>query len=379
MNQIYEDFQHRARQPFAIGLAPMEGVSDFAFRMWISAAQALDFIVTPFLRATSGYEARHIPRNFCPEVLDSGLQMKGTLVIPQIMGSDVSDVCRVSEYFLNHVSFVDLNCGCPSATVFKHGAGSALLRDANQFYKFLKGCEDRLGEKKYSVKMRLGVASPSEFPSLIEALSQLKPALVTVHGRTQKEGYSGAARWAEVEMAARDLRCPVWGSGDIVDSLSLQRRRSLAPSAVGAMIGRGVLANPWVFWGLENRCSKILASTVFWALASFAVLQDAQFKTGEAFIHAMGVIRPWERQLGVCPQKWNEFYCEVFCALFGGLALPVQLNCDPRVLSRLKQLVKFMGVGELESCRVVILRVSTVAEFFQKLSGAILENNTSME
>ncbi len=378
MFQIYEEMNHSARRPFAIGLAPMEGVSDYAFRMWLSAIAPMDFVMTPFLRATAGLEYRHVPTLFCPEVLEPSCAPTFP-VIPQFMGSCPDDVCRVAEPFLRRVDFVDLNCGCPSSTVFRHGAGSALLQDPFRFQGFLSRCQERLGKNRFSVKLRLGIQSPDEFFSLLDVLGTVSPALVTVHGRTQKQGYAGEAQWEPVEIAARRLACPVWGSGDVVDSETLAMRKRMAPSSAGVMIGRGAMANPWIFHDLKHGSGDVSAASVYWAFAVFAILQEAQFRGAPVMLALVRAIRPWELCLGSSAEAWEGAFFQICEHLFAASVTPCALVCDARVLSRLKQVTKLFRVGSPSFASTGLLQVKSVAEFFDLLGRAILEKRLPLE
>ena len=381
---MYEEFASSASQNLAIGLAPMEGVSDFAFRMWLSAICPFDFLVTPFLRATAGYDFRSVPPLFCPEIFDECFH-KRLRVIPQFMGSSPEDLCKVALPFLDHSPYVDINCGCPSATVFRNGAGSALLKDPNRFFLFLKCCEEILGQRKYSVKLRVGVASPAEFADLLSALEQLKPALITVHGRTQKEGYTGLSRWDLIQQAAVKLPCPVYGSGDVVDSRTLLEKRAVAPAIQGIMIGRGAIANPWVFWNLkylncdcgslsqQQSNTNVEFGTLYWALGVFALFQEAQFRGPDSVLHVVRTFRPWELLLGVDVQAWQDFYEKLSAHLFVKILQPKDLTCDERVISRLKQITKLLKVGNNSIAQTKLLRTASVAGFFAFFESAVLE------
>jgi tRNA-dihydrouridine synthase len=370
--QMYEDSGFSASRKLAIGLAPMEGVSDYAFRMWLATFAPLDFMVTPFLRATAGLEFRHVSQLFCPEVLLPECAVPYN-VIPQFMGSDAEDVCRVAEPFLKHCEFVDLNCGCPASTVFKHGAGSALLQNPERFYAFLMRCQELLGERRFSVKLRLGIQSDGEFDSLLDVLGRVRPRLVTVHARTQKEGYTGVARWNLIERAAQELSCEVWGSGDVVSGVTLGERLKMAPSVRGVMIGRGAIANPWVFEAVSGRGPLVPWKAVFWALSVFALFQEAQFRGPRELFSLVLFVRPWEASLGHDEQLWRDFYLKCVTQVFAKNIDSRNLVCDERVLSRLKQIVKLLRVHDNSFAQTGLLRVSRTSEFFELLERLILE------
>lgn len=257
------------------GLAPMEGVTDFATRLWITQNGAPDFTTTPFLRVTKDYPSKRISANFFPE---SQLTKAHGVVpcIPQLMASEEEDLIRISRHFLESVPFVDVNCGCPSPTVVGHGAGSSLLRDPQRFADYLRRIVEALGDGRLSVKMRVGFTHEDEFPRLLDVLAELPLARLTLHGRTRADRYRGQARWHWMDMAARRLSYPVFGSGDVVDTSSLKARLERAPTLAGVIVGRGALRNPWVFAELKGS-PKIISRAYFAAsIVQFVLLQEMQ-------------------------------------------------------------------------------------------------------
>ncbi len=374
MSQLYVEFKDAAREGFAIGLAPMEGVGDFAFRQWLAAIHVPDFFVTPFLRVTPGFEFRSVSPLFCPEIFE----MKGCVsvpVIPQFMGSDASEVCRLAESFLAATSVVDINCGCPSSTVFRHGAGSALLRRPDSFRAFLQRCDEILGPRKYSVKMRVGVSSSDEFDALVAAFEGLQPALITVHGRTQKEGYTGKSRWDLVERCARRVApIPVCLSGDVTGPASLDAARTSAPSVKQVMIGRGVLSDPWVFAGLAGGVGTARElELVFWTLATHALFQEAQCRGGRFLFEFVGRLRPAERKLGFSVEGWRDFYFESSVFLFGAARMPRNLVCDGKVLLKTKQLLRQLAPERVPLEIVGLLRTSELSDLFDCFESSALK------
>ena len=175
------------------GLAPMEGVTDFAFRLWISLCGAPDFAWTPFLRFTDTFPFK-IPELFVPE-LDFPGRITPFKVIPQLMGPEVKDFIRVAEMLLPKCEFVDLNCGCPSPTVTGNGSGSSLLKTVERFYGYVEKAVQELGPNRVSVKMRTGYNSEEECVTLVTAIAALPLAQLTIHGRSRVDRYKGKANW----------------------------------------------------------------------------------------------------------------------------------------------------------------------------------------
>jgi tRNA-dihydrouridine synthase len=259
-----------------LGLAPMEGVTDFATRLWFQWIGGMDFTWTPFLRVTDTFPLK-FPEFFAPELE----RLKGRFPVPltvQVMGSRPDDVVRTHDLLQDRVSFLDLNCGCPSPTVVGSRAGSSLLERADIFRSFIDFVTARVGPGRLSVKMRTGFHTASEFPTLLSAIADQPLRHVTVHGRTRPARYTGKADWNLVAMAAKRLACPVIGSGDLCDKEQVICVQQGLPKLETAMIGRGALRNPWIFNGA-------ITSPVIAALVAFIVLQDTQFESPEFLIN----------------------------------------------------------------------------------------------
>jgi tRNA-dihydrouridine synthase len=258
-----------------LGLAPMEGVTDFATRLWFQWIGGMDFTWTPFLRVTDTFPLKY-PEFFAPEIH----QLKGLLPVPlifQVMGSRPEDVVRTHDLLGDRVTFLDLNCGCPSPTVVGSRAGSSLLERADIFGAFIEFITKRIGARRLSVKMRTGFHSATEFPTLLAAIAEQPLKHLTIHGRTRPDRYRGKADWQPAISASDKVPYPIIGSGDLCDQAQIIKMRIHAPKVSSVIIGRGALRNPWVF-------VDAVAAPIVPALAAFVVLQDAQLESEQDLI-----------------------------------------------------------------------------------------------
>ena len=235
-----------------IGLAPMEGVTDFPARIWFSLAAAWDVLCTPFLRVTDDYPHEgQFPVDFCPELT----RLKGYVrypLVPQLMGTDARRFVQVAAQLLPDSAMIDLNCGCPAPKVVGKGAGSALLSDPELFFDLIEKIVAQLGPGVVSVKMRSGFYQDGEFGGLLTRLYDFPLYWLNVHGRTRLDRYRGEARWALAALAAERAPWPVVGSGDIV---SYEKYLAMSPMLrllKGVFVGRGALRNPWLYTELRT-------------------------------------------------------------------------------------------------------------------------------
>lgn len=257
----------------------MDGITDCAYR------RIVDEVATPSVLFTEFTNVEGLARN-PTRLLDAFLYHKTTTpTVAQIFGSTPEDfytatlmVCAMG------FSGVDINMGCPDKNVSKHGAGAALIRtprlaqrivkavrqatidfaegadlkpllppDALQFIEgFL--AREHIQVKRVripvSVKTRIGYDSVVT-KEWIRVLTEVKPDLITVHGRTLKQLYSGVSNWEEIGKAAaiaHENGIVVLGSGD-VQSLEDAKKRIATYSTDGALIGRATFGNPWIFSG----------------------------------------------------------------------------------------------------------------------------------
>lgn len=258
------------------GLAPMEGVTCFATRLWFSLTSQPDFAMTPFLRVTKEYPWKRVSSMYAAEIFELKNAVSYKL-IPQLMGTSPDDLERIATPLLSGAPFVDVNCGCPSPKVVGSRAGSGLLEDREVFAAFLEGLQQKLGHDKFSIKMRSGFLSESEFPALLDIASSIKMAQLTLHPRTRKDRYTGRANWDLIATASRECEFSVVGSGDIVDFNTLNTLKNFAPNVNTVIIGRGALRNPWIFEEIRSGKSVCISrNALLFSLATFALLHEFQ-------------------------------------------------------------------------------------------------------
>lgn len=286
------------------GLAPMEGVSDWPFRLWFALNGPISFMSTPFLRATDSFP-KAIPSDFAPEL---GQLPAPYELIPQIMASRPEDFIRTAQLWLKDgASFVDLNCGCPSPNPVSGGAGSSLLKSSHTFLDFVRKAADVLPAKSFSVKMRTGFDGEDLFYEFIDGLKSLPLRQLTVHGRTRKDRYDGEARWDLIDHARRELPFPVVASGDIVSRESWALKAQKYPAIERVIVGRGALRNPWIFRELAGEDLVMSKETLLLALAVFGRIMDLSY-TDMAGLRARASEGMFDRTPGTDQTAWASLW-----------------------------------------------------------------------
>lgn len=232
--------EHIRIQPNII-LAPMAGVTDSVFRRLVLGIGGCGLVSTEMTSAASVSPRamkRHHLLDFLPEERPLTVQLSGNdpeLVAQaaqrvEILGADV----------------IDINCGCPSPKVTGGGHGSSLLRDLPRLDRLLRAVRAAV-RIPLTLKFRAGWDEDSlNYVDTARIAEAAGVAALALHPRTREQAYRGTADWSRVAEVKRHVSIPVIGSGDVVDAWDALRR--LHESGVdGVMIGRGAMANPWIF------------------------------------------------------------------------------------------------------------------------------------
>lgn len=227
-------------------LAPMEGVTDAAFRAVMLALhepQHLGGSTTEFVRVVDHAVPRHILR-----------EALGPVVSPipvgiQLMGNDGAAVAataaRVEE---TEARFIDLNFGCPAKGTLSGCAGAALLKDPAAIERIVAAVRSAARRLPVCAKIRAGFDHARDVEVLARAVEAGGADLLTVHCRTRADGYSDAVDWTRIARAVAAVRIPVCGNGGVLVHADIARMRSETGCRF-VMIGRAALANPWIFSG----------------------------------------------------------------------------------------------------------------------------------
>ncbi len=220
--------------------APLEGITDATFRrLHHKYFPGVSRYYMPFLsptmhRCLSPREARELPR------ADS----QDFLAVPQLLGRNVEDMLWALELCADlGYPEVNLNLGCPSGTVVSKGKGSGMLRDLGKLDGFLESIFAKT-PVPVSVKTRLGLTEPEEFPAILEVYNRYPIAELTVHPRVRKAFYQGQCHLDAFAYAAAHAKAPLCYNGDLHSKADIQAIRTRFPSIHAVMIGRALVGDP---------------------------------------------------------------------------------------------------------------------------------------
>lgn len=230
-------------------LAPMEGVTDARFRnLYHRLFAPFDKYFTPFLSPT----AEHVLTARQLREIDPA-RCEAWPLTPQLLTRDAGAFVWMAERLAElGYSEVNLNLGCPSGTVVSKGKGSGMLRDPEQLRAFLDeifaGCPIGI-----SIKTRLGLREPEEFPRLLELYNQYPLTELIIHPRVQAQQYRGGVAREVFLWALRESHAPVCYNGDLFQAEDLPPLLQQAPELDRIMLGRGAVANPGLLAQLRGQ------------------------------------------------------------------------------------------------------------------------------
>src|SRR5437764_2396754 len=223
--------------PFAI--APMAVMTDTAFRRLVKRHGGCGLVVTEMVSAEG--LVRGIDRTL--EYAEYTEEERPIAI--QIFGGDPAKMAAAAQIVEGMgADIVDVNMGCPVPKIAKHNAGCSLMREPEHAASVISAMT-RAVRIPVTVKMRAGWNDAGRnAPRLARLGEDAGAAAVTIHGRTAAQSYSGSADWSLVAQIAKDVRIPVFGSGDCVEPADIVERMDMGIS--GVLVGRGVLRNPWI-------------------------------------------------------------------------------------------------------------------------------------
>lgn len=247
-------FWNDLKKPFFV-MAPMADVTDAAFRALVAERGAPDVFWTEFVSADGLYHTREIAKMKDEENPLMRDLVKGAgerPIVAQIFSSK-PEMITYAVKLVAELGFdgVDLNMGCPDRSIEKQGCGSAMIKTPEVARAVIRAAK-AASSLPVSVKTRVGYNKES-LDEWLPVLLEEAPAAITLHLRTRKEMSLVPANW-ELMKKAVEIRNRInpgvllIGNGDVT-SVEQGRQLVAETGCDGAMIGRGMFGNPWVFAG----------------------------------------------------------------------------------------------------------------------------------
>ena len=231
-------------------LSPLAGVTDNVFRQFVRKWAPNSLLFTEMINATS------LKKGFGTMKIKQIEFEKGPIGV-QIFDNRPYAVSEAAKKAEDSGAFlIDINMGCPVKKIAKKGGGSALIKDRKLAIEIVKRVVEAV-QVPVTVKTRLGWENKEEnIEDFLLRLQDAGTAMITLHGRTRKEGFSGNADWEMIGSLKKLLDIPVIANGDIKnpeDALNCINKTN----ADGIMIGRGILGSPWKLGEIDYALREI--------------------------------------------------------------------------------------------------------------------------
>jgi nifR3 family TIM-barrel protein len=225
-------------------LAPMDGYSDWPFRSLCrklgSAMSYTEFVKVEKILSRSKEPAKRLyfeeaerPITFQIYGDNPDLMLKAALKIEPL-----------------NPDIIDLNMGCPAKSIADRGAGVGMMPTPEKIAETFRKLTSAL-KVPVTGKIRLGWDTKKNYLEIARIVEQEGGSLIAIHGRTKEQRYSGNADWDAVAEVKQAVSIPVIGSGDVRTVADIQRMKQYT-NCDAVMIGRGAIANPWIFSGLDR-------------------------------------------------------------------------------------------------------------------------------
>lgn len=265
--------------------APMEGLTDSIYRLqhhrFFGGVNRyyMPFFSPTIHRTLTSKETRELPR------ADS----VPFTVVPQVMTKCAEDFLWAAEVVRDlGYNEINLNIGCPSGTVVAKGKGSGMLRDLEELTKFFDSIF-AVSSLPVTVKTRIGLESPEEFPAVLELYNRYPIKELTIHPRVRKQFYEGQVHLEWFTYAMQHSAIPLCFNGDIRTLYDVSVLQEEYPGLNAVMIGRGLIADPGMLVGgtdigtLESFLNALMDDYA----VEFASCRNALFRMKEnwAYLH----------------------------------------------------------------------------------------------
>jgi tRNA-dihydrouridine synthase B len=225
-------------------LAPMDGYSDWPFRSLCrklgSAMSYTEFVKVEKILSRSKEPAKRLhfteverPITFQIYGDDPDLILKAALIVEKL-----------------NPDIIDINMGCPAKSIADRGAGVGMMPTPLKIARTFRRLTSAL-KVPVTGKIRLGWDGNKNYKLIARIVEENGGSLIAIHGRTKEQRYSGDADWDAIAEVKSTVRIPVLGSGDVRSVADIQRMKQHT-GCDAVMIGRGAIANPWIFAGYDR-------------------------------------------------------------------------------------------------------------------------------
>ncbi len=257
------NFWKKLKKPI-IALAPMAGITDFAFRE-ICADFGADILYSEMANVTA---LKFQPKKTLEMI---GKKNRKSFFVVQLFGSNPGHFAKAVRVIEKKIGpdGIDINFGCPAPKVLKTGAGAELMKDLDLSYNVIK---ETIKNTKLpvSIKTRIksGEVSILEF---MEKMKDLDIKAIMIHGRTLSQGFSGNIDYKILKKIKNNFKGVTLVNGGINNIKDVDKILKKT-NADGVGIARGCMGNPWIFSQIKDKKYIKTPEQIFYTILRHARL-----------------------------------------------------------------------------------------------------------
>ena len=251
---------------YKIEFAPLQGYTDAIYRtMHNKVFGGINSYYSPFIRLEKGEVREKDIKDILPE------NNENINLVPQIIVNSNEEFLKLTELVCNlGYKRIDINMGCPFPLQTKKGRGAALLQNTKHLEDIVESINS-INDIDFSIKMRLGMDSAEDAKGALEIINKAKLHHLTIHPRIAKQQYKGEIDYQTFDYIYQNCLHPIIYNGDILSQEDIYNIINIYPKIEGIMIGRGLLAKPY----LAMELNKTIRLSVSERLSMIMKLHDA--------------------------------------------------------------------------------------------------------
>lgn len=251
---------------YKIEFAPLQGYTDAIYRtIHNKVFGGINCYYSPFIRLEKGEVRQKDIKDILPE------NNENINLVPQIIVNSNEEFLKLTESVSNlGYKRIDINMGCPFPLQTKKGRGAALLQNTKHLEDIVESINS-INDIDFSIKMRLGMDSAEDAKGALEIINKAKLHHLTIHPRIAKQQYKGEIDYQTFDYIYQNCLHPIIYNGDILSQEDIYNIINIYPKIEGIMIGRGLLAKPY----LAMELNKTIRLSVSERLSMIMKLHDA--------------------------------------------------------------------------------------------------------
>ena len=251
---------------YKIEFAPLQGYTDAIYRtMHNKVFGGINSYYSPFIRLEKGEVRQKDIKDILPE------NNENINLVPQIIVNSNVEFLKLTESVSNlGYKRIDINMGCPFPLQTKKGRGAAILQNTKHLEDIVESINS-INDIDFSIKMRLGMDSAEDAKGALEIINKAKLHHITIHPRIAKQQYKGEIDYQTFDYIYQNCLHPIIYNGDILSQEDIYNIINIYPKIEGIMIGRGLLAKPY----LAMELNKTIRLSVSERLSMIMKLHDA--------------------------------------------------------------------------------------------------------